>query len=57
MYVCVCVSQAVMAHVHRLLRHGVAPQDIGIITPYNAQVRVPEDAQVYADPVYAVSMA
>ena len=33
-----CPAQAVMAHVQRLLKAGIAPQDIGIITPYNAQV-------------------
>jgi hypothetical protein len=33
-------AKAVMAHVQRLLRSGLAPGDIGIITPYNAQVGV-----------------
>jgi superfamily I DNA and/or RNA helicase len=28
-----------MAHVQRLLAAGLAPADIGIITPYSAQVR------------------
>ncbi len=30
-----------MAHVWRLMKAGVAPSDIGVITPYNAQVRTP----------------
>ena len=30
--------QVVMAHVRRLLRAGVRPQDVGVITPYSAQV-------------------
>ncbi|KAK9868471.1 hypothetical protein WJX84_007692 [Apatococcus fuscideae] len=31
-------AQVVWAHVHGLLEAGLKPQDIGIITPYNAQV-------------------
>lgn len=31
-------AKAVMAHVARLVRIGIPPQHIGIITPYNAQV-------------------
>ncbi|GLC34608.1 hypothetical protein PLESTM_000216800 [Pleodorina starrii] len=31
-------AKAVMAHVQRLMRRGIAPSSIGIITPYNAQV-------------------
>ncbi|KAG2432839.1 hypothetical protein HXX76_008572 [Chlamydomonas incerta] len=31
-------AKAVMAHVARLVRMGIPPQHIGIITPYNAQV-------------------
>ena len=27
-----------LAHAHRLVAAGVRPQDIGVITPYNAQV-------------------
>lgn len=32
-------AQAALAHVQRLLAAGLAPADIGIITPYSAQVR------------------
>jgi hypothetical protein len=32
-------AQAAMAHVQRLLAAGLGPADIGIITPYSAQVR------------------
>ncbi|GIL72077.1 hypothetical protein Vretimale_514 [Volvox reticuliferus] len=32
-------AKAVMVHVKRLVHHGIAAQDIGVITPYNAQVR------------------
>ncbi|GIL72076.1 hypothetical protein Vretimale_514 [Volvox reticuliferus] len=31
-------AKAVMVHVKRLVHHGIAAQDIGVITPYNAQV-------------------
>lgn len=31
-------AQAAMAHVQRLLAAGLAPADVGIITPYSAQV-------------------
>jgi ATP-dependent RNA/DNA helicase IGHMBP2 len=31
-------AKAVMAHVRSLVRRGIPPQDIGIITAYNAQV-------------------
>ena len=31
--------QAVLAHAQALIAAGVSPADIGIITPYNAQVR------------------
>jgi superfamily I DNA and/or RNA helicase len=31
-------AQAALAHVQRLLAAGLAPADIGIITPYSAQV-------------------
>jgi ATP-dependent RNA/DNA helicase IGHMBP2 len=33
-------AKAVMAHVEKLVAAGVGLQDIGIITPYRAQVRV-----------------
>lgn len=29
--------QAVLAHAQRLIRAGLSPADLGIITPYNAQ--------------------
>ena len=32
--------QVALAHASRLLAAGVQPASIGIITPYNAQVRV-----------------
>lgn len=32
-------ARAVMTHVRLLVQRGVAPHNIGIITPYNAQVR------------------
>lgn len=32
-------AAAALAHVQRLLASGLAPGDIGIITPYSAQVR------------------
>lgn len=32
-------ARAVLAHVERLLAAGLAPGDIGIITPYSAQAR------------------
>jgi hypothetical protein len=31
-------AQAALAHVQRLLAAGLAPADVGIITPYSAQV-------------------
>jgi superfamily I DNA and/or RNA helicase len=31
-------AQAALAHAQRLLAAGLAPSDIGIITPYSAQV-------------------
>lgn len=31
-------ARVVMAHVARLVEAGVAPQDIGVIAPYSAQV-------------------
>jgi superfamily I DNA and/or RNA helicase len=33
-------AQAALAYVQRLLAAGLAPTDIGIITPYSAQVQV-----------------
>lgn len=33
-------AKAVMEHVRRLMAAGISPADIGIITPYNAQVGV-----------------
>jgi hypothetical protein len=33
-----CDLQAVLAHAQALIAAGVSPADIGIITPYNAQV-------------------
>lgn len=32
-------ARVVMAHVSRLLEAGVAAADVGVITPYSAQVR------------------
>jgi len=29
-----------MVHVDQLVQGGVRPQDIGVITPYNAQARI-----------------
>ena len=39
--------QAVIAHVLRLTKRGLEPKDIGIITPYNAQVRPPSASFAY----------
>ena len=33
-------AKVVMEHVQRLMAAGISPSDIGIITPYNAQVGV-----------------
>ena len=33
--------QVVLAHVNVLIAAGVQPSDIGVITPYNAQVTFP----------------
>ncbi len=35
---CGLLWQVIWAHVHALLATGLKPQDLGVITPYNAQV-------------------
>lgn len=34
----ICILQVVWAHANTLLEAGLKPHDVGIITPYNAQV-------------------
>ena len=50
-------ARAAMAHVRRLLSAGVRAEDIGVITPYSAQVGVLRELRSASDGAGAVEIA
>lgn len=49
-------AAATLAHAQRLVSAGVRPQDIGVITPYNAQVCAPEEGSRAYDAHHAAAL-
>ncbi len=43
-------ARVTIAHAQRLVSGGVRPEDIGIITPYNAQVEGTKGTLAFASP-------